>query len=31
MKKMMGALLTAALLFCQSAFADQPTTVLTEL
>ena len=31
MKKIAGALLAATLLFCQSAFADQPTTVLTEL
>ena len=31
MKKIAGALLAALLLFCQSAFADQPTTVLTEL
>ena len=31
MKKIAGALLAALLLFCQSAFADQPTTVLTEV
>ncbi len=31
MKKLLGALLAAALLFCQSAFADQPTTVLAEV
>ena len=31
MKKIAGVLLAASLLFCQSAFADQPTTVLTEL
>ena len=31
MKKIAGLLLAASLLFCQMAFADQPTTVLTEL
>lgn len=31
MKKIAGALLAALLLFCQSVFADQPTTVLTEI
>ena len=31
MKKIVGLCLAAALLFCQSVFADQPTTVLTEL
>ena len=31
MKKIAGMCLAAALLFCQSVFADQPTTVLTEL
>ena len=31
MKKIAGVLLAASLLFCQSVFADQPTTVLTEL
>lgn len=31
MKKILGALAAASLLFCQSVFADQPTTVLTEL
>ena len=31
MKKLAGVLLAASLLFCQLAFADQPTTVLTEL
>ena len=31
MKKLAGALLAALLLFCQSVFADQPTTVLTEI
>ena len=31
MKKIAGVCLAAALLFCQSVFADQPTTVLTEL
>ena len=31
MKKIAGIFLTAALLFCQSVFADQPTTVLTEM
>ena len=31
MKKVAGVFLAAALLFCQSAFADQPTTVLTEV
>ena len=31
MKKIAGVLLATLLLFCQSVFADQPTTVLTEL
>ena len=31
MKKIAGVLLAASLLFCQTVFADQPTTVLTEL
>ena len=31
MKKIIGLLLAASLLFCQSVFADQPTTVLTEV
>ena len=31
MRKIEGVFLAAALLFCQSVFADQPTTVLTEL
>ena len=31
MKKVAGVFLSAALLFFQSAFADQPTTVLTEV
>jgi len=31
MKKLLGLFLAASLLFCQVAFADQPTTVLTEL
>ena len=31
MKKIAGALLVALLMFCQSVFADQPTTVLTEI
>jgi len=31
MKTLLGAFLAASLLFCQVAFADQPTTVLTEL
>ena len=31
MKKAIGAALAVALLFCQTGFADQPTTVLTEL
>ena len=31
MKKIAGVLLAALLLFCQTVFADQPTTVLTEL
>ena len=31
MKKIAGVLLAALLLFCQSVFADQPTTVLTEI
>jgi predicted secreted protein len=31
MKKLLGLFLASALLFCQVAFADQPTTVLTEL
>ena len=31
MKKIAGVLLAASLLFCQVVFADQPTTVLTEL
>ena len=31
MKKIAGMCLAVALLFCQSVFADQPTTVLTEL
>ena len=31
MKKIAGMCLAATLLFCQSVFADQPTTVLTEL
>ena len=31
MKKITGVILAAALLLCQSAFADQPTTVLTEM
>lgn len=31
MKKLFGVFMAAALLFCQPAFADQPTTVLTEL
>ena len=31
MKKIAGILAVASLLFCQSVFADQPTTVLTEL
>ena len=31
MKKTLGIFLTAALLFCQNTFADQPTTVLTEV
>lgn len=30
MKKTLGIFLTAALLFCQNTFADQPTTILTE-
>ena len=30
MKKLLGAFLAASLLFCQSDFADQPTTVLTD-
>ena len=29
MKKILGAVMAASLLFCQGAFADQPTTVLT--
>ena len=31
MKKIAGVLLATFVLFCQSVFADQPTTVLTEL
>ena len=31
MKKIAGVLLAVSLLFCQTVFADQPTTVLTEL
>ena len=31
MKKITGLFLAAALLFCQGAFADQPTTVLTDI
>lgn len=31
MKKLLGLFMAASLLFCQAAFADQPTTVLTEL
>ena len=31
MNKIIGAFLAISLLFCQAAFADQPTTVLTEL
>ena len=31
MKTLLGVFLAASLLFCQVAFADQPTTVLTEL
>ena len=31
MKKIAGVVLAALLLFCQSVFADQPTTVLTEI
>lgn len=31
MKKILGAALAASLLFCHSVFADQPTTVLTEI
>jgi len=31
MKKVFGAVMAAMFLFCQNAFADQPTTVLTEL
>ena len=31
MKKIAGVLMATLLLFCQSVFADQPTTVLTEL
>lgn len=31
MKKIVSLCLAAALLFCQSVFADQPTTVLTEV
>ena len=31
MKKLLGLFLASALLFCQVAFADQPTTVLTEV
>ena len=31
MKKIAGVLLATLLLFCQSVFADQPTTVLTEV
>lgn len=31
MKKLLGIFLAASMLFCQSACADQPTTVLTEV
>ena len=31
MKKIAGVLLATFVLFCQSMFADQPTTVLTEV
>ena len=31
MRKTLGIFLAALLLFCQSVFADQPTTVLTEI
>jgi predicted secreted protein len=31
MKTLLGVFLAASLLFCQVAFADQPTTVLTEI